>query len=94
MHDNVLINHNMLEASTRNKVKRFLYSSMPAFTPNYKQTMPEWQPKGRGCLSRRSKRAYGWEKLFTEEMVKAYHIDYGLDIRITRYPIYMVRGNL
>lgn len=29
--------------------------------------------------------AYGWEKLFTEEMVKAYHIDYGLNIRIVRY---------
>ncbi len=29
--------------------------------------------------------AYGWEKLFTEEMIRAYQKDYGLDVRIARY---------
>lgn len=37
--------------------------------------------------------AYGWEKLFTEEMAKAYQEDYGLDTRIARYHnIYGPRG--
>jgi nucleoside-diphosphate-sugar epimerase len=86
MHDNVLINTNMLEASTRNKVKRFLYSSSACVYPNYKQTMPDVAGlKEEDAYPADPNEAYGWEKLFTEEMVKAYHIDYGLDIRITRY---------
>lgn len=86
MHDNVLINTHMLEASARNKVKRFLYSSSACVYPNYKQTMPDVEGlKEEDAYPADPNEAYGWEKLFTEEMVKAYHIDYGLDIRITRY---------
>jgi len=86
MHDNVLINTFMLEASVRNKVKRFFFSSSACIYPNFKQTTPDVEGlKEEDAYPADPNEAYGWEKLFTEEMVKSYQIDYGLDIRITRY---------
>jgi GDP-D-mannose 3',5'-epimerase len=41
IHDNVLINTFMLEASVRNEMKRFLFSSSACIYPNYKQTKPD-----------------------------------------------------
>jgi len=86
MHDNVLVNTYMLEASVRNKVKRFLFSSSACVYPNYKQTKPNVEGiKEEDVYPADPNEAYGWEKLFTEEMVKAYQKDYGLDVRIARY---------
>jgi len=86
MHDNVLINTYMLEASVRNKAKRFLFSSSACIYPNYKQTKPDVEGlKEKDAYPADPNEAYGWEKLFTEEMMKAYQKDYGLDIRIARY---------
>ncbi len=86
MHDNVLINTNMIEASTRNNVKRFLFSSSACVYPNYKQTKPDVAGlKEEDVYPSEPNEAYGWEKLFTEEMLKAYQSDYKCDIRITRY---------
>lgn len=86
MHDNVLINTHMLEACVRNKVKRFLFSSSACVYANYKQTTPDVPSlKEEDAYPADPNEPYGWEKLFTEEMVKAYQKNYGLDIRITRY---------
>jgi len=86
MHDNVLINTYMLEASVQNKVKRFLFSSSACVYPNFKQIKPEVEGlKEEDVYPADPNEAYGWEKLFTEEMVKAYQIDRGLDVRIPRY---------
>ena len=86
MHDNVLINTYMLEASVINKVKRFLFSSSACIYPNYKQTNSEVAGlKEEDAYPADPNEAYGWEKLFTEEMIKAYHTDYGLNVRVTRY---------
>ncbi len=86
MHDNVLINTYMLEAAVQNKVKRFLFSSSACIYPNYKQTKSEVAGlKEEDAYPADPNEAYGWEKLFTEEMVKAYQKDYGLDVRIVRY---------
>lgn len=86
MHDNVLINTYMLEASVQNKVKRFLFSSSACIYPNYKQIKPDVEGlKEEDAYPADPNEAYGWEKLFTEEMLKAYQKDYGLDIRIARY---------
>jgi nucleoside-diphosphate-sugar epimerase len=86
MHDNVLINTYMLEASVQNKVKRFLFSSSACVYPNYKQTKAEVKGlREEDAYPADPNEAYGWEKLFAEEMVKAYQRDYGLDIRIARY---------
>ena len=86
MHDNVLINTYMLEAAVRNKVKRFLFSSSACVYPNYKQTKSDVEGlREDDVYPADPNEAYGWEKLFTEEMVKAYQIDRGLDVRIVRY---------
>ena len=86
MRDNVLMNIYMLEASVKNRVKRFLFSSSACVYPVYKQTKPEVEPlKEEDAYPADPNEAYGWEKLFTEQMVKAYQRDYGLDVRIARY---------
>jgi len=86
MHNNVLINTLMLEASVRNKVKRFLFSSSACVYPNFKQTTPDAVGlREDDAYPADPNEPYGWEKLFTEEMVKSYRSDYGLDIRIARY---------
>jgi nucleoside-diphosphate-sugar epimerase len=40
MHDNVLINTHMIEASRANNVKRYLYTSSACIYPTYRQTDP------------------------------------------------------
>jgi len=86
MRDNVLINTHMLEAAIRNKVKRYFFSSSACVYPNFKQTVPDVVGlKEEDAYPADPNEAYGWEKLFTEEMMKSYQIDYGLNIRMARY---------
>ena len=86
MRDNVLINANMLEASKRNKVKRFLFSSSACAYPTYKQTEPTLKGlKEEDAYPADPDNFYGWEKLYTEKMCEAYQRDYKMDIRMLRY---------
>ena len=86
MHDNVLINTYMLEASRQNKVERFLFTSSACVYPTYKQKTPNVKGlKEEDAYPADPDNFYGWEKLFTEKMCKAYQRDHGLDIRIVRY---------
>jgi nucleoside-diphosphate-sugar epimerase len=86
MHDNVLINANMLEASRINKVKRFLFSSSACVYPTYLQKDPNVKGlKEEDAYPADPDNFYGWEKLFTEKMCEAYQRDYEMDIRIVRY---------
>ena len=86
MHDNVLVNINMLEASVRNKVKRFLFSSSACIYPNYKQAKPYVKGlKEEDAYPADPKGADGWEKLCTEEKMKADEKGYRLNSRIVRY---------
>ena len=86
MHDNVLMNTYMLEASRQRRVKRFLFSSSACAYPTYKQTDPNVKGLGEeDAYPADPDNFYGWEKLFTERMCEAYQRDYGMDIRILRY---------
>jgi len=86
MHDNVLINAYMLEASRQNKVKRFLFTSSACVYPTYRQETPSVKGlREEDAYPADPDNFYGWEKLFTEKMCEAYQRDYGLDIRIVRY---------
>lgn len=86
MHDNVLINTYMIEASIQNKVKRFFFSSSACVYPNFRQTNAEVKGlKEDDAYPADPNEAYGWEKLFTEEMIKSYQINYGFNARIARY---------
>jgi nucleoside-diphosphate-sugar epimerase len=86
MYDNVLINTYMIKASVQNKVKRFFFSSSACIYPNFKQTKAEVAGlKEEDAYPADPNEAYGWEKLFTEEMIKSYQINYGFNARIARY---------
>jgi len=86
MHDNVLINANMLEASRKNKVKRFLFSGSACAYPTYMQTSPDVKGlREEDAYPADPDNFYGWEKLYTEKMCEAYQKDYGMDIRVLRY---------
>jgi len=86
MHDNVLINTHMLEASRQNKVKRYLFSSSACVYPTYKQTCPNVKGlKEEDANPADPDNFYGWEKLYTEKMCEAYQRNHGMDIRIVRY---------
>jgi len=86
MHDNVLINTFMLEASRQNKVKKFLFSSSACVYPTYRQTDANVKGlKEEDAYPADPDNFYGWEKLYTEKMCEAYRRDYGMDIRIVRY---------
>jgi GDP-D-mannose 3', 5'-epimerase len=86
MHDNTLINTYMLEASRRNNVKRYLYTSSACVYPTYRQTNPSLDGlREEDAYPADPDNFYGWEKLYTEKMCEAYQRDYGMDIRILRY---------
>ena len=86
MHDNTLINTYMLEASRKNQVKRYLFTSSACVYPTYRQTNPELKGlKEEDACPADPDNFYGWEKLYTEKMCEAYQRDHNMDIRILRY---------
>jgi len=86
MHDNILINTHMLEASRQNKVKRYLFSSSACVYPTYRQTNPNvTELKEEDAYPADPDNFYGWEKLYAEKMCEAYQRDHNMDIRILRY---------
>jgi len=86
MHDNILINTFMLEASRQNKVKRYLYTSSACVYPTYRQTDPNVKGlREEDAYPADPDNFYGWEKLYTEKMCEAYQRDYKMDIRVLRY---------
>jgi len=86
MYDNVLINANMLEASRRSKVKRYLFSSSACVYPTYRQKDPNVDGlKEEDAYPADPDSFYGWEKLYSEKMCEAYKRDHGMSMRILRY---------
>jgi nucleoside-diphosphate-sugar epimerase len=86
MYDNVLINANMLEASKRNKVKKYLFSSSACIYPTYRQKDPNVNGlKEEDAYPAYPDSFYGWEKLYSEKMCEAYRRDHGMNVRILRY---------
>jgi GDP-D-mannose 3',5'-epimerase len=86
MHDNILINTLMLEASRQNRIERYLYTSSACVYPTYRQTDPNVKGlREEDAYPADPDNFYGWEKLYTEKMCEAYQRDYKMDIRILRY---------
>lgn len=86
MHDNMLINTQMLEAVRLNKVERYFFSSSACVYPTYRQKDPDVKGlKEEDAYPADPDNFYGWEKLLAEKTCEAYQRDYGLDIRISRY---------
>jgi len=76
----------MLEASRKNKVKRYLFTSSACVYPTYRQTDPDIKGlREEDAYPADPDNFYGWEKLYSEKMCEAYQRDHGMDIRILRY---------
>ena len=84
--NNILINAHMLDASRRNGVKRFLFSSSACVYAQSKQTSADVVPlREEDAYPADPEPGYGWEKLFAEELCKYYSHDYGLSTRVVRF---------
>jgi len=86
MFNNTLVSSNCLEASRRNKVARYFYSSSACVYNEKKQL----DPKNPGLVETDAWPAwpqdtYGLEKLYAEEMCLAYGRDFDIETRIARF---------
>jgi GDP-D-mannose 3',5'-epimerase len=86
MHDNAIINLNMLRAAIECGVSHYFYSSSACVYPEYRQNDPNVTAlKESDAFPAEPDQFYGWEKLFTEKTCEAYVRDYSLNARITRF---------
>ena len=86
MHDNMLINVQMLEAVRLNKVERYFFSSSACVYPTYRQEDPDVKGlREEDAYPADPDSFYGWEKLLAEKTCEAYRRDYGVDIHVARY---------
>lgn len=85
MHNSVAINLNVLECMDLAKVKKVLYTSSACIYPEHNQMDPD-NPL---CTEASAYPAnpdseYGWEKLFSERLYKAFAKNRNIDVRIAR----------
>ena len=84
--NNTYINLNMLEASRKNKVKKYLYTSSACVYNQLKQSSANIIPlKEEDAYPALPEPGYGWEKLYAEQMVSYYIRDYSFNARIVRF---------
>jgi GDP-D-mannose 3',5'-epimerase len=85
MHDSALINLTVLEECRKTKVGKILYTSSACIYPEYNQLDPN-NPKCSEASAYPAKpdTEYGWEKLYSERLYKAYAKNYNMDTRIVR----------
>jgi len=84
--NNILINTHMLEATRRQRGRRYLFSSSACVYPQYKQRDADVTPlKESDAIPADPEPGYGWEKLFAEELCRYYKKDHGLETRIVRF---------
>ncbi len=83
MHNNVLINVNMIHASAEAKVPKYFYSSSVCV---YRDMKPGEPPlKEEDAYPALPDNEYGWEKLYSERVAMAYARRYGMQVRIARF---------
>jgi nucleoside-diphosphate-sugar epimerase len=92
MHNSVSINLNVLDEQHKlnertgiNKTKIF-YSGSACMYPEHNQLDPD-NPDCReeSAYPANPDSEYGWEKLFSERLYFAYHRNYGIPVRVSRY---------
>ncbi|MGD0028565.1 MAG: NAD-dependent epimerase/dehydratase family protein [Candidatus Bathyarchaeia archaeon] len=86
-YDNVMINSNMIKSAVEQNVGRLFYSSSACVYPEELQSNDKIVAflKEKDAYPANPDSVYGWEKLYTEIMCKAFERDYGLDVRIARF---------
>lgn len=85
VHDNILIDTNMIESAYRNGVKKFFYPSSALVYPNFKDKRRNAGLKEEYAYPALPDSEYGWEKLFAERLCQDYYKDYGFETRIARF---------
>lgn len=83
MHNNVLINVNMIHAAAKAGVPRYFYSSSVCI---YRDMVPgEPEMTEEGAYPAMPDNEYGWEKLYSERIAMAYGRRHGIAVRIARF---------
>jgi nucleoside-diphosphate-sugar epimerase len=86
MHNSSLVNLNVVEYATKFKIKKIFYSSSACMYPEHNQldaNNPNCEESSAYPANPDSE--YGWEKLFSERLYLAFHRNYGLNVRISRF---------
>jgi len=86
MHNSALINLNVAHEAVKKGIKKIFYSSSACIYPERNQLDPD----NPNCIESSAYPAapdseYGWEKLFSERLYKAFERNYGLNVRIARF---------
>ncbi|MFI9722928.1 NAD-dependent epimerase/dehydratase family protein [Streptomyces sp. NPDC052396] len=85
LHDNLLISTHTIEACRAAGVRTTLYTSSACVYPGYLQREPDAPPLAEHrVFPAEPDMEYGWEKLTTELLCKAYRKSHGMDIKIAR----------
>ena len=86
LHNNALININMVEACYRRNIKKIFFSSSACVYPEYNQLDPDNPKTAEDTVYPANPDSdYGWEKLFSEHLYLAFHRNYGMDVKIARF---------
>ncbi len=86
MRDNVQINTHMLDAAREHGIRRLFYSSSACVYPTFRQERADISGLKEGdAVPAQPDNDYGWEKLFTEILCRAYTRDYQLITRVARF---------
>lgn len=83
MHDSNLINIHMIHTASRLGIPRYFFSSSVCVYPDMgvgAKELPE-----EDAYPANPDNEYGWEKLYTERLARAYGRKYGMEIRIARF---------
>jgi len=83
MHNNALINVNMIHTASIAGVKRYFFSSSACVYRNMKSGEPEMSEEE--AYPAMPDNEYGWEKLYAERMALAYSRRYCMAVRIARF---------
>ena len=82
----VLINTNLLRASKKRNIKKYLFSSSACVYNADKQNhLNNPALKEEDAYPAQPEDGYGWEKLFSERMCRHFQEDYSLPVRIIRF---------
>ncbi len=84
MRDNVLVDAHLMEACRQNGVRKVFFPSSDCVYPAPDATSEQYAMKEDDAYPAFPVNEYGWEKLFTERMYRAYWTDFGLETRIGR----------
>lgn len=81
-----LMDMHVIQGAVDGGVKKFFYSSSACVYPGYKQDVTDVVAlKEEDAYPADPEDGYGWQKLYTERLLRHYHEETDLDVRIARY---------